>query len=98
MAWTRPKLDEEVASMSVVNHAVKREANGTLSRVRSIAAPHSKSGELLASIKMKRANDKDYVVYTTDPNALSKNYGHFTEDGSKWVEGIHFIERGINGW
>ncbi|MFD0374664.1 DUF5403 family protein [Streptomyces sp. NPDC127112] len=86
MAELMRKLDEHIAGLPGVNARVRAEAQMRGAIMRSIIAPHSKSGELLGSIFVEAANDKDYIVGSSDPNAVSKNYG------TSRTRGIHFIE------
>ncbi|MGW5735731.1 MULTISPECIES: DUF5403 family protein [Streptomyces] len=79
-------LDEYIAGLSGVNAEIRKEAGSREAIMRSIIAPHSKTGELLGSITVERENRKDYSVGSNDPHALSKNYG------TSRSKGLHFLE------
>ncbi|MFF3673564.1 DUF5403 family protein [Streptomyces sp. NPDC002120] len=95
MAELMSKLDEYIAGLAGVHAEVHTEALALQGRIKAVIAPHSKSGRLMRSIKVAEANSKDYIVYCDDPNGLSKNYGHWNESHTRFIPGIHFMERGM---
>ena len=93
MARLIADLEAHVAHMPAVVAAVKTEAEKRAGRVRAVAAGHQDSGEFHRSIKTAHG-DTDTVIYSDDPNALSKNYGHQAPNGTM-VEGVHAFEAGL---
>lgn len=93
MASLDADLDSYVAHLPDVVTSVRREAEIRAARIRSVAAGHSDSGTFLASIKLQ-SGSTDTVIYSDDPNALSKNYGHQAANG-RMVEGVHAFEAGL---
>lgn len=86
-------LDAHIAHLPGVRAEVKRVAEERAARVRAVAAGQQDSGEFLRSIKT-HTGDTDTIIYSDDPNALSKNYGHQAPNG-RMVEGIHAFEAGL---
>lgn len=93
MAYLIPDLDSYIAHLPAVVAEVKKEAEQRAGRVRAVAAQQQDSGEFLRSIKTE-TGDTDTVIYSDDPNALSKNYGHQTPSGTM-VEGVHAFEAAL---
>ena len=93
MAELIPDLDAYIAHLPAVTDEVEKEAEKRADMVRAVAAVHQDSGDFLRSIKTERA-DVDTLIYSDDPAALSKNYGHQTSSG-KQVEGVHAFEAGL---
>lgn len=70
--------------------------------VLAVAAPHTKSGQYNTRVKIVadtagNRGVRHLCVISTDPNALSIEYGHWwvTPEGEvvKWVEGIRIFNR-----
>ncbi|WP_275462065.1 DUF5403 family protein [Streptomyces noursei] len=93
MAELMRDLDAYVAHLPGVRQEVKRVAEERAARVRAVAAGHQDSGEFVRSIKT-HSGDTDTIIYSDDPAALSKNYGHQAANG-RMVEGIHAFEAGL---
>lgn len=93
MAHLISNLDAYVAHLPEVVAQVAAEAEKRAARVRAVAAGQQDSGDFLRSIKTEHG-DTDTVIYSDDPNALSKNYGHQAPNG-RMVEGIHAFEAGL---
>jgi hypothetical protein len=93
VASLNPDLDSYIAHLPGVVAAVHREAEARAARVRAVAAGHSDSGAFLSSIKVEQGST-DTIIYSDDPNALSKNYGHQAANG-RMVEGVHAFEAGL---
>ncbi|MFH8926395.1 DUF5403 family protein [Streptomyces pristinaespiralis] len=86
-------LDAYIAHLPAVTDEVEKEAEKRADMVRAVAAAHQDSGDFLRSIKTE-PGDTDTLIYSDDPAALSKNYGHQTPDGRQ-VEGVHAFEAGL---
>lgn len=80
---------------------------------RAVAATHSKTGNYERSLKITRqvyrgpqGRGRDYVVYTTDPEALPIEYGHVlysdsnhdgtAENTGKYVPGLRIANRAFD--
>lgn len=76
-----------VGESSEMDHA----ADAVRARVVSEASKHRKSGAYINSIKTRKVRGRqgngklvtDRIVYTTDPAALSIEYGHETLSGTR---------------
>lgn len=90
MASVHPKVGRVVAIEVANDPALKKVADVVYDTARSVAAKHADSGEFERSIQMTRGGGRvhDWIVYTDDPAALSKEYGHTTPNG-RFVPGIH---------
>ncbi|MFD7101931.1 DUF5403 family protein [Streptomyces celluloflavus] len=86
-------LDAYIAHLPAVREEVLRHAEERAARIRAVAAGHQDTGEFVRSIKIHKG-DVDTIIYSDDPAALSKNYGHQTRSG-RMVEGIHAFEAGL---
>jgi hypothetical protein len=93
MAHLIRDLDAYIAHLPEVVAEVSRVAKAHAARVRAVAAQQQDSGEFLRSIKTEQG-DTDTIIYSDDPAALSKNYGHQAPNG-RMVEGIHAFEAGL---
>ena len=66
------------------------------------AARHNKTGDYMSAVRVRRSPGptvRDTIVETTDPNALSIEYGHWwVIDGVriKWVQGIRIFNKAFN--
>lgn len=63
---------------------------------RAEAAKHIDSGDYYNSIKIKRGRGrvKDWIIYSDDPLALSKEFGHAGPD-KIWIEGVHAFGKAL---
>lgn len=93
MAQLIRDLDAYLAHLPAVTTEVEREAEKRAGMVRAVAAGKQDSGDFLRSIKTE-PGDTDTLIYSDDPAALSKNYGHQTP-GGKQVEGVHAFEAAL---
>lgn len=57
---------------------------------RALAATHHRTGNLEASIGVRRLNKADLAVTMADPAARHIEFGHEAPDGS-WVAGLHIM-------
>lgn len=89
--------DEYVAGMPEVNAAVRDLAVEFRQKwiAAATAGGHVRTGRFINSIKIERANDKDYWVSATADYSIPLEFGHFmvlwgvpTNDR---VEGIHLL-------
>ncbi|WP_411140249.1 DUF5403 family protein [Streptomyces sp. x-80] len=86
-------LDAYIAHLPGARAEVKRVAEVRAARIRAVAVGQQDTGEFLRSIKT-HTGGTDTVIYSDDPAALSKNYGHQTPNGHM-VAGIHAFEAGL---
>jgi hypothetical protein len=97
MAYVRKNLNEVIAGMPAVQarvHAVAIEGEG---RIKAAIAPHTKTGRLISSVHVERANRFDYWIHVTAPYAVPLNYGFKHNWTGKHIEGINFIKAAIYG-
>mgnify|MGYP001242959203 CR=1 FL=1 len=93
--------DEDIAGLPEVNAEVELQAQKFAMKWRSAMSSHSRTGRFVASIRVERANDKDYWVLADVPYAFAVEYGHHgfvpkwdEETGERrmeyigWVDGI----------
>lgn len=93
MARLIPDLDAYIAHLPDVVAEVKKEAEKRAARIRAAAARQQDSGDFFRSIKTV-TGDTDTIIYSDDPQALSKNFGHQAPNG-RMVEGVHAFEAGL---
>ncbi|WP_269929105.1 DUF5403 family protein [Kocuria massiliensis] len=81
-----------VAKMVGDSSLFTAEADKLAVEVKGNIAPHNDTTEFFNSIKVGNIKGQkgvtDRMVYSDDPHALSKEYGHKTPNGGK-VDGIH---------
>ncbi|MFC9974308.1 hypothetical protein ACFVH6_25730 [Spirillospora sp. NPDC127200] len=99
--------DADVASMDVVNDAVREEAEAFRWRWIAALSSHIVTGEFIGSIDLKPAGDKDYLVTAETPYVQWAEYGHdgvitWTDDEGVQhhkhigpVEGIHSVREAL---
>ncbi len=93
MAVVRTDLDAYVAGLPEVNLAVKDAAKDSKARVRE-AAP-VRTGNLKKSIKVIKANDKDWLVVVSTDYVIPVNYGFFHVFAEREIRGTFFIKAGL---
>jgi len=97
MAYVRNNLNEIVAELPGVQARVKKQAHLLEFKIKNLIRPHSRTGFLLSSVGVERANDKDYWVYVGARYAAPVNFG-FTHNWTRErIEGLHFIKGAIYG-
>lgn len=97
MAYVRKNLNEIVAGMPGVQARVKAQAYLLEFKIRTLIRPHSRTGFLLSSVGVERANDKDYWVYIGARYAAPVNFGFRHNWTKERIEGLHFIKEAIYG-
>lgn len=88
--------NEWFAKRRVVRRALRQEANEIESRAKARLAAHRHPGDDSRAIITHTRGDLDHFINLVDPAALSIEFGHFTKDGSSFVEGL-FIVLGAAG-
>lgn len=89
--------DEYVAGMPGVNAAVRKTAEKFRAKWIEAAAAghHVQTGKFISSIKVERANDKDYWVSATADYSVPLEFGHFKvlwgRDTGERVGGINLL-------
>lgn len=102
MAWIDPRASLIAARIASVDAVFDAAADEVAAQVRANAAGSKRTGRFLASIKVERVSGPsgvtDRLVYSDDPNAMSIEYGHFT-DGEKpsWVPGKFAFRKAQRG-
>lgn len=94
MAEVDRNLESYLAHLPAVRTEIRALAEERAARMRTVAASRQKSGDFARSFKVEHGST-DSVIYSDDPNALSKNYGHTAPDGT-FVGGVHALEAGIS--
>lgn len=96
MARVYKNAHVEAARIASNDPIMKARAERVHGIARAEAAKHRDSGEYFNSIKIKRGGGrvKDWIIYTDDPVALSKEFGHARPDG-RWVDGVHAFGRAL---
>lgn len=95
MASVSKRAATRAAQIAGEDPAMDRKAASVAQAVRAVAARHRDSGEFLNSIQTKsdvrKRKVRDRVVYSDDPAAISKEFGHTvkTRAGEKFVPGMH---------
>lgn len=95
MAVIRPDLDAFVAGLPEVNHAVKGAANDSAARVKGAIAPHNRTGRLYRSVKVTRANGKDYWVTAETDYVIPTNFGFWHVFAQEKIRGIFYMKAGL---
>lgn len=90
MASVDPKVNVLAAEIAADDPLMRSTANAVLTAAKAAAARRKDSGQFLQSIKLTRGGGRvrDWVIYSDDPDALPKEFGHTTETG-RFVPGIH---------
>lgn len=91
------KTATKAASIIAAGDPLMRQtAERVESTAKAEAAKHKDSGDYLRSIQTARGGGqvKDYIVYSDDPLAISKEFGHTTPDG-KFVDGVHAFGKAL---
>ncbi|MGW2089671.1 DUF5403 family protein [Streptomyces sp. NPDC001880] len=94
MAEVDRNLDSYLAHLPAVRAEIRALAEGRVERMRAVAATRQDTGEFARSFKVE-SGATDCVIYSDDPNALSKNYGHTAPNG-RLIDGVHAFEAGIS--
>lgn len=84
------------ARIAVEDPVMQARARRVHGIARAEAAKHRDSGEYYNSIKIKRGRGrvKDWIIYTDDELALSKEFGHAAPDGH-WIDGVHAFGKAL---
>ncbi|MFM9595757.1 DUF5403 family protein [Streptomyces scabiei] len=94
MAQVDRDLESYLAHLPAVRAEIRSLAETRAARMRTVAATRQNTGDFARSFKVEHGST-DSVIYSDDPNALSKNYGHTAPDGT-FVDGVHAFEAGIS--
>lgn len=96
MASVNPRVNPVVAKLVADAPELKKVADVVYDTARATAAEHADSGEFERSIKVTRGGGqvRDWIVYSDDPAALSKEYGHTTPNG-RFIPGIHAFGKAL---
>lgn len=93
MAVIRADLDSFIAGLPEVNAEVHRAAEASADRIR--AAVPVRTGELLRSIKVTRANGKDYWVSAETSYVVPTNYGFYHVFAERYIAGLYYMKAGL---
>ena len=94
MAEVNRNLDSYIAHLPEVRAEVQALAESRAERMRSVADSRRRTGDFAGSFNVEHGAT-DSVIYSDDPHALSKNYGHTAPDGT-FIDGVHAFEAGIS--
>lgn len=94
MATVKRNLESYLAHLPEVRAEIRALAETRVERMRAVAEARQRTGDFARSLKV-RHGATDSVIYSDDPHALSKNYGHTAPDGT-FVDGVHAFEAGIS--
>lgn len=97
MVYVRKNLNEIIAGRDDVQAAVKKVAYTTEGKIKAVIAPHTKTGHLIGSVGVERANKFDYWVYVDAGYAVPLNYGFKHNWTGKHIAGLHFIKKAVYG-
>ncbi|WP_433332532.1 DUF5403 family protein [Spirillospora sp. CA-294931] len=97
MAYVRNNLNEIIAELPGVQARVRAVALKTEAKIKVAIAPHSKTGFLLSSVGIERANDKDYWVFVGARYAIPVNFGFTHNWTHERIRGLHFLKGAIFG-
>lgn len=90
MASVRRRLDHAVARLPEVRAHIRAVVEQVADAARQRAAAHSRTGRYAASFQVVRGR-VDARVESTDPDAVSKEFGHTDPDTGRGVAGIHAL-------
>ena len=90
MASVNASVNRLAARLATQDPLMKATADKVQAIAKREAAKHVDSGDFESSIKQTRGHGyvRDFIVYTDDPLAITKEYGH-TTPGGRFVPGIH---------
>lgn len=88
MASLRRNLDRTVARLPEVREHIRAVAAEVMAAARERAAAHADSGTYADSFRLVRGRI-DARVESSDPRAVSKEYGHTDPRTGRAVPGIH---------
>lgn len=92
MAWVDPKIAAKVAHLPSVRAEVRAERDRIATRARSFFAGHDRPG----GHKITTQDDElDAMVSLEGPAPLALEFGHWTPDHKRFVDGIHVLGRAI---
>ncbi|WP_405944754.1 DUF5403 family protein [Streptomyces sp. NBC_00932] len=94
MAQVNNDIESYLAHLPTVRREIRALAQERAARMRAVATTRMDTCEFARSFKVDNGST-DAVIYSDDPNALSKNYGHTAPNG-RFVEGVHAFEAGIS--
>lgn len=97
MVYVRNNLDEIVAGMDGVQSRVHAAAVAAEGRIKAAIAPHTKTGHLIGSVHVERANGKDYWVHVSASYARPLNFGFVHNWTGEHIAGLHFMKAAIYG-
>jgi hypothetical protein len=96
MATVRRTVAKTAAQHVTVQRALAGHSEAIATRARAIAATHSDSGDYARSFGVER--DKiDWFVVSTDPDAMSKEFGRTGARGRGASKGVHALTKAANG-
>lgn len=96
MASLAKNIHVTAAKLAADDPLMKSTAERVQAIAKGVATQHRDSGEFAASIKLERGGGrvKDWIVYSDDPNAWSKEFGHTTPKG-RFVDGVHAFGKAL---
>ena len=96
MANVTGKIGRLVALHVDVQAELDQQAERTRSRIAGLAASHVHSGDYAGSWRVERGKIDRYVT-SSDPQAVSKEYGRTGATGRGTSRGVHAIGRALGG-
>lgn len=97
MAYVRKNLNEIIANRDDVQAAVRKVAYETEGKLKAALAGHVRTGHLIGSVGVERANKLDYWVYVSADYAVPLNFGFDNHWGGKHFAGLQFIKKAVYG-
>lgn len=90
MASVNPMIHVKAARIAADDPLMQATARRVQAIAKRVANQHRRTGQFADSIKITRGGGRvrDWIVYTDDPLAISKEFGHTTPTG-RFVGGIH---------
>lgn len=98
------RLNGMVAGIAGLDPEMDLAAAKVLARIEAVASRHDKSGDFASSFRVSRVKYHgvtDRMVESTDPAALSIEYGHMTRSSKKrrlrkWVPGLKIVNEAVD--
>jgi len=92
VVWVDPKIAKKVALLPGVHAAVVAERDRVATIAEGLFAPHDNPGGHEITKTDKRI---DALVNLDGPAPLSVEFGHWTPDHKRYVEGLHILGRAV---
>jgi hypothetical protein len=88
----------EAARMAGQDPEMDAAAARIVGRIQAAAAGHNRTGDFASSLEVIAVPGKrgvtDRLIVSSDPNAVSIEFGHLARDGTTFVDGLHLMARG----